>query len=118
MKKILIIEDNKDLVEVYKEMLSHKGYSVTVCTDGMNAVSVAHEVQADLILLDIMMPLVSGYDFLRAIEKKGIRSKVVINTSLDKKDDLPALKKMGVVAILRKSDFTPSELCKKIATFL
>ena len=70
MSKILIIEDNEMNMKLMKDVLSSQNYEVTTAQDGQQGLDIANEQEFDLILLDIQMPVVSGYDFLKLYNKK------------------------------------------------
>lgn len=69
MKKILLIEDNKDILENTAEILELAGYQVVTATDGRAAMSLAIESPPDLIISDIMMPVLDGYGLLHLVRK-------------------------------------------------
>ena len=71
MKKILMIDDEKDFAMVVKRNLEARGeYSVIVATDGRSGISAAIQHRPDLILLDIIMPGVGGFDVLKELKSK------------------------------------------------
>jgi CheY-like chemotaxis protein len=65
---ILLIEDNDDNVEIYRTMLEHMGYRVLVAGDGVEGVRCAREEAPDLILLDILIPGIDGWDVARLLK--------------------------------------------------
>jgi len=65
MKKILIVDDEKNIVRIIKFMLEREGYKISTAFDGIEALNIVRREQFDLIILDIMMPNLSGEDFLR-----------------------------------------------------
>ena len=69
MKKILIIEDNELNLKLMKDILDSQGYDTDTATDGQQGLDKAQNNDYDLILLDIQMPVVSGYDFLKQYKK-------------------------------------------------
>ena len=70
MKKILIAEDESTLVLTLKYNLEREGYAVVIATDGEAAVATAHETRPDLIVLDVMMPRLSGIEVCRILRKE------------------------------------------------
>ena len=117
-KKILIVEDNLDLNEMYQMVFEENGYEVGISTDGINAVPMAHQLKPDVILLDIMMPLVSGYDVLKTLRSKEDTTTIIIASNLSQESDITKSKELGADEYLRKSDFTPIEMVKKVNEFL
>ena len=113
-KKILIVEDNQDLAEMYKMAFESAGFNVELCLDAMNAVHHLSTFHPDVVLLDIMMPMVSGFDFLKTARKKDSKVKIIVNSNLSQKKDIDMAKEMGADDYLRKSDLTPKELVQKV----
>lgn len=117
-QKILIIEDNQDLRTMYKIAFEESGYEVSLCQNGMNAVSLVDTFQPDIILLDIMMPFVSGFDFLKTVRARENHVKIIINSNLSQESDIQKGKELGADEYFKKTDFTPFELVKKIGEIL
>ena len=67
MKKILIIEDDNDIAELERDFLQIEGYDVTIATDGLEGYKLAKAEKFDLILLDLMLPNMNGYEICRSI---------------------------------------------------
>ena len=70
MKTILIIEDDTSILRGLKDNLEYEGYSVTTETDGKKGLKLALEKEVDLVLLDIMLPNMNGYEICRKVKKK------------------------------------------------
>ena len=79
--KILIIEDEFNLADAIKTMLSKKKYDVTIKTDGEEGLDEALTNVYDLIILDVMLPSIDGFDILNEIKEEGINSKVLMLTA-------------------------------------
>ncbi|RKZ22862.1 response regulator [bacterium] len=81
MKRILLVDDDEDLLELYRETLQEEGFSVDTATNGREAVEKVKEKEYDLVVLDIRMPEMDGIEALGYIlgERKDI--KVVLNTA-------------------------------------
>jgi two-component system, cell cycle response regulator DivK len=78
-KKILIVEDNEDNRLIYETILLHFGYDVTVAADGEEGLRLAHEHRPDLILLDISLPKMSGWELAEHVQQdQTLRSCVLI----------------------------------------
>ncbi len=90
MAKILCIDDEKDIAELVKLVLELGKHSVTVCTEPELAVPTALEVLPDLILLDVVMPNVDGFDIFREIREQPALARIPIAflTSNNKSVDL------------------------------
>jgi DNA-binding response OmpR family regulator len=70
-KKILVVDDEKKIVDIVKAYLEKEGYHVIVAYDGNSALEMARNHEPDLIVLDLMLPEVSGWDICRALRKKS-----------------------------------------------
>lgn len=69
-EKILIVDDEQDILQSMKDALEKEGCKVRAANNGAEAVDAANEINFDLILIDIMMPTLSGYDLLRLLREK------------------------------------------------
>ena len=105
MTKILLVDDSKFLRMATERALLRAGYDVSTATDGMQAIELARTEQPDLILLDMLLPKMTGLDVLKALKKdpvtRGIA--VVAFTGLLQKN-FERLKKDGAAAFLDKAD--------------
>ena len=91
MSKILIIEDNELNLKLMKDILISQNYEIDTAADGEEGLEKAMENDYDLILLDIQMPVVSGYDFLQIYDKKTpiiVVSACAMDTEVDKAKEL------------------------------
>ncbi len=78
---ILVVEDDPAIVTGLRDLLKHSGYAVTVARDGVRALAEYRRAKPDLILLDIMIPEISGYDVLREIRKTDANTPVLMLTA-------------------------------------
>jgi len=78
MAKILVIDDEKDIADLIKLVLELDNHDVTVVTESDQSVSTALEVKPDLILLDLVMPKMDGYDVLRELRSHDILTKIPV----------------------------------------
>ncbi len=87
LMRILVVEDERDLNRVISKRLENEGYSVDRCFDGEEALDFISAGEFDAIVMDIMMPRLSGTDVLRHIRSKGISTPVLLLTARDGIDD-------------------------------
>ena len=87
MKRILLVEDNPDLVYGLRNNLEIEGYDVSVAEDGPTGMQAARELQPDLVILDLMLPGLDGYRVLRAIREGGSAVPVLILTARGEEAD-------------------------------
>ncbi len=90
-KKILIVDDSKELGNIMQDMLTFKGYEVTVENDGTKAVARALAEKPDLMLLDLRMPNIHGFDIVKALREDawGKTAKILILTATDSLNEIP-----------------------------
>ena len=105
MTKILLVDDSKFLRLATERALARAGYDVTTATDGEHALELAREKQPDLILLDMLLPKMTGPDVLKALKKDPVTAgiAVVVFTGLSQKN-AARLQKDGAFAFLDKSE--------------
>jgi CheY-like chemotaxis protein len=109
-EKILIIDDNPIAVEVIDEILSPEGFKILKAYDGAEGIRIATEEHPDLILLDLMMPAINGYEVLAKIKKIQIPTRVIISSAyLGSLHDIVKLIKTGACDCLSKP-FSKEEL--------
>lgn len=119
-KKVLLVEDNIDLCDIYKLAFEDKDYEVALANNGMSAISLMETFKPDVVLLDIMMPYVSGYDFLKQVrsQDKDNAALIVVNSNLVQEEDVKKAKDLGADEYLKKSEYTPREVVNKVDDFL
>ena len=119
-KQILIIEDDILLGEVLKEKLTHEGYDVTIALDGEKGFAQMSAHKPDLVLLDIIMPTMNGYEVLEARQNDPILMKipVIIISNSGQPVEINRALALGVKDYLIKAQFDPDELLIKIRPFL
>lgn len=88
MFTILIVEDNSDMRELFSTLLSDAGYRCLTATDGQDALAVMDKEYVDLIVADIMMPHMDGYELTRALRQSSQNLPVLMVTAKDQFDDM------------------------------
>jgi DNA-binding response OmpR family regulator len=115
-KTILLVDDDLTLREMYEERMKAEGFSIIQATNGEEAIKKARESKPNIILLDIMMPKVNGFDVLKELksdpEMKNIP--VIVLTALIQDVDRIQGKKLGAVDYIVKSETMPGEVIAKI----
>ncbi len=120
MSKIMIVEDDPTLRDIYTTRFKAEGYDVATASDGEAALSVAVKEKPDLILLDIMMPKISGFDVLDILRdtEETKKTKIVVMSALSQTADIEKGKTLGANAYLVKSQVTLSEVVEKVKAIL
>jgi len=115
-KTVLLVDDDLTLREMYEERLKTEGFNIIQATNGEEALAKARESKPHIILLDIMMPKVNGFDVLKELkateELKNIP--VIVLTALIQDVDRVQGKKLGAVDYIVKSETMPGEVIAKI----
>lgn len=119
LKRILIVDDTPENIQVLGSVLRQKGYLINVAMDGQQAVDVAHNVQPDLILLDIMMPVMDGFEACRQLKSDPATREipVIFLTARVESGDIVKGFELGGVDYVRKP-FNAAELLQRISTHL
>lgn len=120
-KKILLIEDDTLVGEMYKNCFAAAGAKITWASDGKIGLEILKNETFDLIITDLMMPKMDGYELVQHLKKNKDTKDipVIILTNLtDRPEDAEKIKKLGVVEYIIKSDIRLKDLVKKISALL
>ena len=118
MKKILLIEDNKEQVEAYSEEMRRAGFGVSVVSDGLKVMSAIEEVKPDLIVMDVMLPNIDGWEVLGDIKKISDAIKVIVVSELSQDHDVFRSLELGASKYLIREHYSPSEIVEEIKKIL
>lgn len=117
--KILIIEDNTDILDMYQLKFVASGFDVATATDGEKGIVKAVEFKPDAIMLDLLMPNMDGFQVLQAIKQNtGLKAKIVVLSNLGLPEQISRAKEMGAAEYLVKASYQPSEVVAKIKSLL
>ena len=118
MSKILIVEDNKDILNIYKKELEYNKYDVESAETGQSGIALIEKDSFDLIILDIMLPDMSGIELLKKAKEKDKKQKVVMLTNVD----IPAVVNdayaNGADGYLIKAELLPTQVVEEIQRYL
>lgn len=119
-KKILCMEDEHFISELYVRALTKAGYEVTVEIDGQEGLKLAQTDKFDIILLDLMIPTITGIEVLRHLrnpaETPKLHAKIIITTNLEQREDIRADIERQADGYLVKAEITPRELVEFLST--
>ena len=120
MKKIFIIEDDKFLRDLMSEKLVGEGFEVSSAINGEVGTKKIEELKPDLILLDLILPGMDGFEVLSQIKNTPEISQipVVILSNLGQKEDIERGLNLGAIDYLIKAHFTPKEIIEKVKNIL
>lgn len=116
MKSILLVEDDPFLIDIYSQKLTKAGFKVEVAKNGKSALESLQKRKPQLVILDIVLPGIEGWEVLRKIKKDRSLAnlKVVILSNLGQKEEVEKGLKLGAVKYLIKAHYTPSEVVREI----
>ena len=111
-KRILIIEDEYFITELYVRALTKAGYQVSLAVDGKEGLNKALSNEFDIILLDIMVPTITGTEILERIreQNKSLKAKIIITTNLEQSEETKAKIESQADGYIIKAEITPKQL--------
>jgi DNA-binding response OmpR family regulator len=120
MTKIAIIEDDQAISQMYRFKFEAEDYDVETAENGKLGLALVESFKPDIILLDLMMPEMSGDQMLAAMRKTawGKDIKVVILTNRGEQEIPPEVKSLGVEAVILKADMTPRQVAELVKSKL
>ncbi len=115
-KKILLVEDEEIMINLLEKKLSQEGYDVTVARNGEEGLRVMGEINPDIVLLDIIMPKMGGFEVMEEMNKDpGLKKiPVVIISNSGQPVELDKAKELGAKDWLIKTEFDPQEVIDKV----
>ena len=116
MKKILFIEDEAALQKTFGEVLEQEGYKMISAMDGEEGIRLVKSEKPDLILLDLIMPKLNGFEVLKNLksDKTTEGVPVIVLTNLEGTGDVEKSIELGAMTYLVKANYTLEEVIKKI----
>ena len=118
--KILIIEDDRYISKMYQLKLSLDGFDVVVADNGRIGVEKVKEFRPDIILTDILMPEMDGFDVIKAVkaDEELKSTPILIMSNLGQEDHIQKGLELGALGYIVKSQYTPSKVVEKIKEIL
>ena len=117
MVKILIVEDEPNMRMGLRDNLEFEGYEVSVAEDGEKGLKMIRENQYNLILLDVMMPKMSGFDVCKTIRKEGVQTPVILLTAKGEEIDKVLGLELGADDYVTKPFSLERTACKSKSCF-
>lgn len=113
--KILIIDDDPLILDMYLLKFKEEGFRVETAQDGKSGLAKIREYTPNVVLLDVVMPAMDGFDVLRELQKTDQgHPKVILLTNLGQNEDIERGMKLGADDYIIKAHFTPSEVIEKV----
>lgn len=116
--RILIVEDEIPMAKALEIKLKKSGYDAISVTNGNEALVELEKHTYDLILLDIMMPIMDGWSFLEERQRRGIQAKVIVTSNLSQEEDIAKAKELGVHTFLVKSNERLESIVNEVKNLL
>jgi two-component system, OmpR family, response regulator len=118
-KSILVVEDDKFLRELLTKRLADEKFEVHAAIDGEESFKILNSSKVDLILLDIILPGVNGFEILKRLKEDPTIASipVMMLTNLGQQSDMERGKDLGAEDYMVKADFTPREIIERIKNF-
>ena len=115
-KKILLIEDEELMITLLQRKLTQEGYEISVARDGVEGIKAIKEVRPNLVLLDIIMPRMGGFEVLEAMQEDKELKKipVIVISNSGQPVELDKAQKLGARDWLVKTEFDPQEVVDKV----
>jgi len=115
-KKILLIEDEQIMFDLLQKKLRGEGYEVSIAKDGEEGLRAMREVKPDLILLDIVMPKIGGFEVMEEMQKEPELKKIpiIVISNSGQPVELDRAQKFGARDWLIKTEFDPQEVINKV----
>jgi len=119
-KKVLIVEDDEFLLQMYSTKLELEGFKVVEAMNGLQGLKAAQKESPDLILLDLNLPEMNGFEVLSQLKRDEATKniKVLVLTNYSQKEDIDRCLELGADDYLIKAHFVPSEVIAKIKVIL
>lgn len=116
MPKIAIIEDDSAISQMYRIKFEAEGYQVETAANGKLGLELSETLRPDIILLDLMMPEMTGDQMLKELRKTewGKNTKVIILTNMGEQEAPPVLKELGVKRFIVKAEMTPRQVAEMV----
>src|ERR1700712_343888 len=120
MPKILLVEDDNNLREIFQMRLQAEGYTTIVAADGEEGLVAAMKEKTDLLIADVMMPKLSGFEMVESLRAapETKNTKVIMMTALGQAEDQARGEKLGVVKYLVKSQVTLEDFARVVKEIL
>src|SRR5688572_2982183 len=120
MTKIAIIEDDEAISQMYRIKFEAEGYMVETAANGKLGLALAQEMRPDIILLDLMMPIMTGEEMLAKLRKTdwGKKIRVIVLTNRGEQEIPEEVRNLGIDALILKAAMTPRQVAELVKSKL
>jgi CheY-like chemotaxis protein len=116
-KRILIAEDEKAITSVLQIKLGSNGFEVDIANNGREAIELLKAKQYDVVLLDLIMPIINGFEVLEFAHKSGVKAPIIVTSNLSQKEDIEKAKSLGAKQYFVKSEMTLTNIVDLLNKF-
>ena len=118
--KILVVDDDPFILDMYVIKFREQGFQIDTATDGKMAIERIDAGKPDMVLLDVVMPKMDGFDVIKKIQENKIPRtfKILFLTNFGQKEDVERGMQLGADGYIIKAHFTPSEVVAKVKELL
>jgi DNA-binding response OmpR family regulator len=119
-KKIVLADDEQYIAIAYNDGLTREGYEVTVAHNGEDALAAIQRVKPDIILLDLIMPKMNGFEVLKAVkEDRDLKDiPVMVLSNLSQATDEKEVLSLGAVDFMVKADYSLAQVIERVASHI
>lgn len=117
-QKILLAEDETALAQILGQKLTEASFDVKIVYDGAEALKAMGQKKFDLLILDLIMPKIDGFQVLEAMAKEKIKTTVIVMSNLSQTESETKARALGAKDFLVKSDLSLDTIIKRVASFL
>ena len=116
MTKIMIVDDDSMISDIYQKKFSDQGFDVLVATSGEQALEMAKKEKIDLVVLDLLIPRLDGFEVIKQLRGGNYAKdmKIIVSSNLSEKSNRDRAFELGADDFIIKAQFTPSQLVEKI----
>lgn len=107
LPSVMVVEDDTTIREIYQLKFELEGYRVVGAENGQQALEMLEAFRPDVILLDMMMPVMDGVEFMRQFRERGLSAQVIVFSNISAPDQMDAVMSLGAADYWVKSDYTP-----------
>jgi len=120
MAKIIIVEDDPMISEIYQKKFSDSGFEVFLATTGEQALNIAKTEKVDVVMTDLIMPKMDGFQVIENLRNGGYdpNIRIIVTSNLSQKEDRDKAMQLGANGFVAKSEYSPSDLVKEVQRLL
>lgn len=118
MAKILLVDDDKNSINLYKQLLESHNHNIETANDGEEGLQKIKDNLYDLVLLDVMLPKMDGISVLANLENDIKKQKIVLLTNLTHNSSLDEATKLGAIDHIDKATISPEDFIEKIESLI